>query len=180
MAEKAHAEHLLVRTLRAIVDSFDVEPAVKLEALREVGNDIPKDSLEAEFEAARLDALGTEEELRKLEGGGLSLSEFAKRLGVGSPETIRTYRNEGRIFAWEKDQRNFRYPAWQIHRGSLLPGLPETLAVLREKELSPYAIISFFVYPSDDLGGKSPLQLLRAKKVEEVLEHAKRHGDIGS
>ena len=41
-------------------------------------------------------------------------------------------------------------------------------------------MISFFVYPSEELGDKSPLELLRGNSVEEVLEFAKRYGDIGA
>jgi hypothetical protein len=149
--------------------------------LREVAEKVPKEhDLDAEFEAARLDAVGADDELREAQGGGLTSSEFAKKLGIKSAETIRTYRMNGDIFAWERDQRNYRYPAWQIYRGKLLPGLGEVLAILREKSLDALSTVAFFVYPSDDLEGKSPLDFLREKNVEAVIDHANRYGDIGS
>ena len=42
-------------------------------------------------------------------------AEFAAHLGVRSRETIRQYREKGRIFGWLKDSRSHRYPAWQIY-----------------------------------------------------------------
>jgi len=178
-AEPAEAQAL--RSMRALVRSFGLRPAVQLRVLRKVAEEVPNDhDLDTEFEAARLDAVGVEEELRNAEGGGLTNAVFAAKLGLKSAETIRTYRLAKQVFAWEKDQRNLRYPAWQIHRGKLLPGLHEVLAVLGDKNLPDLSIISFFLYPSDDLDGKSPLELLRAKNVDEVVAHAKRYGDIGS
>jgi len=132
------------------------------------------------FEEAKLDAIGVEAELRDAEGGGLTSEEFAAKLGLKSAETVRKYRFAGEIFTWEEDQRALRHPAWQIHRGKLLPGLKDVLAVFREKNLPPLSIISFFVYRSKELGDKSPLELLRKKQVQEVLEFAKQYGDIGA
>jgi len=178
-AEPAEAQAL--RSLKALVTSFGLKPAVQLRVLRKIAEEVPHDhDLDAEFEAARLDSVGVEEELLKAEGGGLTNIAFAKKLGLKSAETVRTYRIAKQVFAWEKDQRNLRYPAWQIYRGKLLPGLREVLAVLGDKNLPVLSIISFFLYPSEDLDGKSPLECLRANNVDGVIEHAKRYGDIGS
>jgi hypothetical protein len=173
--------HVLRQSLRALVGSFDnLTRAEKIHSVVEVLSEIPVDDLDAHFEAARMESVGVEDELRNAEGGGLSAAEFAQKLGVCSAETIRTYRLAGKIFAWEKDERNFRYPAWQIYRGKILPGLSEVLAILNSKELPTLSIISFFIYPSDDLDGKSPLELLRQRQNDEVLDFAKRYGDIGT
>ena len=135
---------------------------------------------DAEFEAAKLDAIGVEVELRNAEGGGLTSAQIARQLGLKSSSAIRSYRIRGQLFAWEKSHRDLRYPAWQIYRGKPLPGLADVLQIFEEKGLPPLSIISFFVCPSEDLNGKTPLKLLRAHRVAEVVEHARRLGDIGS
>ena len=110
----------------------------------------------------------------------LSDAEFAARLGLRSRETIRQYREKGRIFGWLKDSRSHRYPAWQIYQKELLPGLAQVLAVLKAKELQPLAMISYFLTPSYGLGEHRPLDLLREGKVAEVVSDAERYGDIGA
>ena len=136
---------------------------------------------DSEFEAAKRAAIGVEEEIRSAEGGSLTEARFGTLLGIGSIKTIRKYRAAGRILAWKSGRSRWLYPAWQIHRGKLLPGLSEVLAVLnREKGLTPFSIAVLFIYPSDDLGEKSPLQLLRANRVADVVAFARRYGDIGT
>jgi len=178
------AEPLEARALRnsvkALVRFNPLKNAEKLKILVQIGQELSAGDPDALFEEAKLDSLGAESELRDAQGGGLPSEEFASRLGLKSAETVRKYRLNGDVFAWEKDQRNLRYPAWQVHRGRLLPGLKEVLAVLRGKDFPPLSVISFFVYPSEELGNTSPLELLRGNSVEEVVEFAKRYGDIGA
>ena len=135
---------------------------------------------DAAFERVLLRSLGADAELRDAEGGGLSDAEFAERMGLGSRETIRQYRQKGRIFGWLKGSRSYRYPAWQIHRKELLPGLAEVLAVLREKGLHSLSIIGYFLTPSDGLDDVRPLDLLRESKIDQVVADAQRYGDIGT
>jgi hypothetical protein len=132
----------------------------------------------AAFERVRLRSLGADDELRNAEGGGLSDAEFAALLGIKSREIIPQYRKTNRIFGWLKDLRSYRYPAWQIHRGRLLPGLEMIIEILTNKELEPLAMISYFLTPSSDLDAR-PLDLLRKGRVEEVVADAERYGDTG-
>lgn len=170
----------LFNSVQALVRFSPLENAEKLKILIQIGRELSAGDPDAFIEEAKADSLGAESELRDAEGGGLSSVELATRLGLKSLETVRKYRLNGDVFAWEKGQRSLRYPAWQTYRRRLLPGLKEVLAVLRDKGLPPYSVISFFVYPSVELGDKSPLELLRSNGVDEVLEFAKRYGDIGA
>jgi hypothetical protein len=172
----------LAEALSAVISATGVGGKEALRVMRTIGEriEIPEDAEDEAFERVRLRSLGANVELRDAEGGGLSDSEFAARMGVSSRETIRQYRGKGLIFAWPKGMRSYRYPAWQIHRRQLLPGLAEVLAVLREKQLEPFSIIGYFLTPSDDLDDARPLDLLREGKVAEVVADAKRYGDIGS
>jgi nucleoid DNA-binding protein len=175
-------EMRLAEALFAVIRATGIGGKEALRVMRTIGEriEIPEDAEDEAFERVRLRSLDADVELRGAEGGGLSDSEFAGRLGVSSRETIRQYRGKGLIFAWPKDMRSYRYPAWQIHRRQLLPGLAEVLAVLKEKELEPFSMIGYFLTPSDDLDNARPLDLLREGKVAEVVADAKRYGDIGS
>jgi nucleoid DNA-binding protein len=175
-------EKHLAEALSAVISATGVGGKEALKVMRTIGETIAilPDAEDEAFERVQLRSLGADAELREAEGGGLSDSDFAARLGLNSRETIRQYREKGRLFAWPKDTRSFRYPAWQIHRGQLLPGLSEVLAVLKEKQLEPLSIIGYFLTPSDDLEDTRPLDLLRTGSVAEVVADAKRYGDIGS
>jgi nucleoid DNA-binding protein len=175
-------EERLAVALSAMISAAGVHGKEALRVIRTIGEtiEIPSDAEEEAFERVRLRSLGADTELRDAEGGGLSDMEFAASMGLSARETVRQYREKGRIFAWRKDLRSYRYPAWQIHRKQLLPGLSEVLAVLKEKPLEPLSIVGYFLTPSDDLDDTRPLDLLREDKVAEVVADAKRYGDIGS
>jgi hypothetical protein len=175
-------EERLAAALQAVISAAGADEGEALRVMRTIGEgiEIPTDAADEAFERVLLRSLGADSELRNAEGGGLSDIEFAARLGLNSRETVRQYREKGRIFAWRKDTRSYRYPAWQIHHSQLLPGLSEVLTVLKGKQLEAFPIISYFLTPSDDLEGARPLDLLRNASVEEVLADARRYGDIGS
>jgi nucleoid DNA-binding protein len=175
-------EERLAVALSAMISAAGVHGKEALRVIRTIGEtiEIPSDAEEEAFERVRLRSLGADAEMQDAEGGGLSDIEFATGLGLSARETVRQYREKGRIFAWRKDLRSYRYPAWQIHRTQLLPGLSEVLAVLKEKDLEPLSIIGYFLTPSDALDDARPLDLLREGKVAEVVADAKRYGDIGS
>jgi hypothetical protein len=175
-------EKRLAAALSAVINAADVNGTEALRAMRTVSENIRFEKIPAEaaFERVRLRSLGADDELRDAEGGGLSDAEFAAALRLSSRETIRQYREKGRIFGWKRDTRSYRYPTWQIHQRQLLPGLAQILAVLKEKRLRPLSIIGYFLTPSDDLEDLRPVDLLRDGRVEEVLADAKRYGDIGT
>jgi hypothetical protein len=178
----APKEQRLATALSAVINAADVDGTEALRVMRRVSEKISLANVtpDAAFERVLLRSLGADAELRDAEGGGLSDAEFAERMGLGSRETIRQYRQKGRIFGWLKGSRSYRYPAWQIHRKELLPGLAEVLAVLREKGLHSLSIIGYFLTPSDGLDDVRPLDLLREGKIDQVVADAQRYGDIGT
>ena len=175
-------EMKFVEAVNAVLSAAELAPRLALRILLVAGEKLPIAHTDqaASLNRVRLRSLGVEEELRELEGGGLSDAEFAERLGVKARETVRNYREKGRIFAWAKDARNLRYPAWQIHKGALLPGLDQVLTVLNKRSRSPFTIANYFLSESEELENKRPLDLLRSKRVDEVVAHAERYGDIGA
>ena len=134
----------------------------------------------AAFERVRLRSVGVEDEIKNMEGGALSEADFAARLGITSIEMIHNYRKNGKILAFEINPDVLLYPAWQIHRGRLLPGLSDAIAALTQEPRSPFSIANFFLSGREDLDGKRPLDLLRENRVDEVIADAGRYGQMGA
>ena len=172
----------LALALSAVIDATPVDALEALRAMRKVSEEIqlPEGDTDAAFERVRLRSVGASEELRDAEGGGLSDAQFAHRLRIKSRETIRKYRQTHRVFGYRKGVRTYRYPAWQIHEGQLLPGLDKALRALATKKLQPLSIIGYFLTPNSDLDGARPLDFLRKGRLDEVVADAKRYGDIGT
>jgi hypothetical protein len=120
-----------------------------------------------------------DKDVLEAEGGSLSRKDFAAMLPV-SEDTIRNYLNRGKILAWKKGGRNYRYPAWQIFNGQLLPGLHEVIPILNEKSGSPIGHICFFLNSNDLLKYKRPLDVLRKGDVKSVVRAAHLHLEMGT
>lgn len=175
-------EERLATALSAMINAAGVDATEALRVMRKVSEEIelPTVTADAAFERVQLRSLGADDELRNAEGGGLSDAEFGARLGISSRETVRKYRLNNSIFGYLKGLRTYRYPAWQIHHGQLLPGLDRVIAILVHKRLQPLSMISYFLTPSSDLDENRPLDLLRKGQAEDVVADAKRYGDIGT
>jgi hypothetical protein len=167
--------------IQSLLSGYGLAGSTALSVLRGVGERIVGAEPEpaAAFEQIRLRSLGAERDLLAEEGGTVSDADFAKLLGVKSRQTVHNYRDAGKIIAVARGSRNFQYPSWQVKSGELLPGLDQVLDILRPNT-SPIGLVIFFLTPAEALEGKRPLDLLRKSKVDEVLEHAKRYGDVGS
>jgi|GEM_PF-3500249 len=115
------------------------------------------------------------------EGGTAAAKELADRLSV-SRNSINEWRRSGKIFGTPWGRGNFKYPVFQIHEGSLLSGLSETLAELAKNKLSEQQTALFFLTPDENESGTlvTPLKLLREGKTDIVLKMAERHGEQGA
>lgn len=169
------------KAVEALLAGFNLWGGERLRLLRRVADRVQVvPSAEDAFERVRLRSIGTENQILEEEGGLVPDVKLAKLLGVSSRQTIHNYRVTGRVLAVPRGGRNFGYPAWQVHRGALLPGLPDTLKMLRKNKTSPLGCVLFFLTPAEALDDKRPLDLLRQGKTDEVHLHAERYGHIGS
>lgn len=128
-----------------------------------------------------LESLGLEQEVITKEGGLISTRDFAERLGLRSEETVRNYYRQGRIIGLRRGGRNLGFPAWQIYRRGLLPGLAQIIEVLSKKEMDPLTQIIFFVYECKGLSRRAPtpLKALRLGMVDKVLMAARHLHEMG-
>jgi hypothetical protein len=115
-------------------------------------------------------------ELLEAEGGVLGPEQVGSLLGI-QRQSVDKRRKSGTILALELGNR-FVYPAWQIEENSTLPHLEEVLEALKDHD--EWRKLSFFVNGNVRLGGKSPLNALRAGQYDEVLKAARSLGDHGA
>ncbi|MCX6877112.1 MAG: hypothetical protein NTW21_25375 [Verrucomicrobia bacterium] len=114
------------------------------------------------------------EELKQQEGGSISASEAAEKLGISKTAVLKRYR-EGKLLGWrEARQEAVRFPVWQFTDDNVLPGLPDALAVLNEAPwMDEWGRILFFLNARRSLERKRPLDLLREGESARVVDLAK-------
>lgn len=119
------------------------------------------------------ESVGLDEEILSADGGLIGSQEFARRLGLKSEGTVRDYFRHGKVIALTEGKRRLWFSAWQIHEGKLLRGLAQVIEALREQDIAPLSMVIFFVYETDDLDGRRPLDLLREGRVDQVVQSAR-------
>ncbi len=113
------------------------------------------------------------EEMKLAEGGSWSATETGSRLGITKAAVLKRYQ-KGQLIGWRESRQNaVRFPAWQFSDDRPLPGITDVLQVL---QIDDWAKIVFFLSQLSSLGGKRPLDLIRAGQIREVLRAA--HGTI--
>lgn len=105
-------------------------------------------------------------------GGAASVTEVAALLRV-TRRAVNELRRQGRLIA-VATERGDAYPRCQFDRDGVVPGLPDALAAMPIE--SPWMRLEWLLTPDDALGGRSPLDALRAGDGAPVLQLARGHG----
>jgi hypothetical protein len=175
-------EVLAENAVETLLAGYRLDPRKALLVLRRVGEKISPHANDAAaaLEQLHVRSLGVEQEMLGEEGGAVSDAELARMLGLKARQSVHNYRDSGKIFGVPKGTRNYLYPAWQVHKGQVLRGLGDVLAVLQSKRTTPLGVVNFFLTEAEALDGVRPLDLLRKGETAEVVAHAERYGSIGS
>lgn len=113
-------------------------------------------------------------QMQQAEGGAWTGAELAACFGL-APATLHRRRAEHRILFWRDAKEAFHYPKWQFTpTGALLPGVQEVLQTLRSSD--EWRVMRYFLVPRQQLGGQTPLALLRREQTDKVIAHARVHG----
>ena len=117
------------------------------------------------------------QKLMEAEGGSLSAEDAARELGISKTAILKRY-HKGQIIAWREERQNAaRFPVWQFKDHKVLDGLEAVLRVLNEgSRLDDFGRMLFFHANMGFLGGKRPLDCLRAGEVTRVLHAAEGYG----
>jgi hypothetical protein len=129
----------------------------------------PKDGLAI----ARLRGRLAREELKEAEGGSVSASEAAEKLGISKTAVLNRY-HCGQLIGWKlAKQGAVRFPVWQFKEDNVFPGIPETLAILNKASwMDDWARVLFFLNRRSSLGKLRPLDLLRQGSLQPVKDAA--------
>jgi hypothetical protein len=153
--------------LRQLTGSTDI---VALgEFLKEAGVQEQVSASDPRVEAA-LDRGGVvRKKLLEAEGGSISADAAAKELGMSKVAVLKRYQNH-KLVAWREEKQNaVRFPIWQFKGGKVLDGIEAVLDKLKAGPLDDSGRLLFFLSNSKFLGGKRPLDCLRAGEVHKVI-----------
>src|SRR4051812_43829828 len=115
--------------------------------------------------------LSVREKMAEEEGGSMSADETARYLRVTKQSVLNMY-HAGNLLGWRTEKQGaVRFPVWQFSEHKRLAGLQDVLTKLNEAQvLDDWGKIGFFLQSHGILDNHRPLDLLRDKKVEQVLK----------
>lgn len=164
------------RLLAAVGASTDTD--VLFSSLREtaaIGAEIEPDKLDALTEAF-LRGSEMKRDMLKAEGGALSAQQLAEHLGV-TPQGLGRKRERNQVF-WLDVGDGYVYPAFQIGKNGLLPGVREVLGAFTVDD--PWMRVNFMLTGDQRLGNKRPIDELRKGKIDDVVMAAAAYGEHGA
>jgi len=121
--------------------------------------------------------ISARQKLMEAEGGSLSAEAAARELGISKTAILKRYQ-KGQIIAWRQERQNAaRFPVWLFKDQKVLAGLEQVLKILNaNSRLDDFGRMLFFLSNMGFLGGKRPLDCLRAGEVTKVLQAAEGYG----
>jgi hypothetical protein len=129
------------------------------------------DRMEPRLEAAHARGRAVQAKLEEAEGGSISTSEAAARLGISRATLLRWY-GVGKVIGWKKAKNKVRFPVWQFRGSQLLPGLAEVLGIANAgwQLLDEYGRMLFLLSNLRSLNGRRPVDLLREGDAEGAMK----------
>jgi hypothetical protein len=110
-------------------------------------------------------------------GGVFTADQVAGIIGI-TRQAVEKRRQAGKLIAVSTGRHGYRYPAWQFNESGTVAGLQDVLAVLGPHDEWMKTI--FFVSKNPRLGDHTPLEMLRAGKIRQVLDTASVYGEHGA
>ena len=108
--------------------------------------------------------------MQEAEGGAWTGEELRVLFGM-TPADLMARRANFCILSWKDEKDAFHYPQWQfLGDGGLLPGVQTVLRIFSSQDT--WRVLRYFLCPRSQMDWSSPLDLLRAGKVEKVVAHA--------
>ena len=133
----------------------------------------------SELAKAYLRGLDARHALIAAGGGMLDGGDVAKLLGM-TPAGVHKRYQAGQLLGIREEKRRIGYPALQFDGSRVVRDLPRVLAALAENETDEWARLRFLAGSNARLGGRTPLEALKAGDVEAVLAAARAFGEHGA
>jgi hypothetical protein len=122
------------------------------------------------------------EELLRQAGGVYSGKQIGDLLGITTRQGVAVARQSGRLLGVPTrsgpGKAAYVYPKAQFTRSGVVPGLQEFLNAFTLED--PWAQLAVLLSPSPRLEGWSPLQALRAGRIEDAVAVAAAYGEHGA
>jgi hypothetical protein len=164
IAERMPREHLV----EALSTGTDTEVLFRsLHDAAAIGAEIEGSDFDP-LTAALLRGAQAKREMLKAEGGVLTAAQLADHLGI-TPQGLGKKRDKNQVF-WLDIGDGYVYPTFQIDPTGLLPGIGAILAAFRIDD--PWMRVHFMLTGDNRLGGRRPLDALRAGEIDTVAKAA--------
>lgn len=112
-------------------------------------------------------------------GGTFDLEQTRLMLNGVSRQAVNAKVKAGHLLVVPGPGKDLRYPTAQFMAdGNPIPGIKAVRDALPTK--NPWAILNYLVRPDSLLGGRKPIDVLKAGQVDHVVEAARRYGEMGS
>ncbi len=169
--EKSH-EEILEKAARSSSDVLNRLVLTDEDPLAEVDEATHEEVLQGLIKAE----LESRKRREKLLASCVGVDEAA-RLAARTRQRLEELRRKGKLLALRVKNR-WMYPRWQFDpdfTGGVVPGIKEVLSHLY---LSPAGAATWFTESFEDLGNRKPINLLKAGRLEKVVELAEEHGHM--
>ncbi len=112
-------------------------------------------------------------------GGAYDLEEVRTLMRGVSRQAIDKRVQDGSLLAVPGPSNRRSYPTLQFNReGTVVPGLKAVREALQTG--NSWTVLNFLSQPDVRLGNRKPIELLRSRQLDLVLEAARRHGEQGA
>jgi hypothetical protein len=129
--------------------------------------------------AAVLEGLRIAQEDLRDAGGAYDLEQIQELLHGVSRQAIDKRVNDGTLLAVPGPSNRRSYPTLQFNEdGSVVQGLKPVREALPTS--NPWTVLNFLARPDDRLGGRRPIDVLKAGNIRLVVEAARRVGQQGA
>lgn len=143
-------------------------------AAEHLGGPLRQDTVSDTNAVQRLDTLTAPVRAERL----LTFEEIGRVLGVKSRQTVLNWQTGGKLLGWQGAKRGMLFPAAQLDAANR--PIPH-LAAIRPHFPNDEALWDWLNVPMGELDGQTPIDALRASKVEavEALALSFAQGDFG-
>jgi len=133
----------------------------------------------AELAQAHLRGVDARRALVTAAGGLLDGAAVARLLGMTAAAVHKRYQAH-QLLGLREEKRRIVYPALQFDGRRVVRDLPRILRELAARESDEWAQLRFLAGANARLGGRTPVEALKAGDVEKVLATARAFGEHGA
>jgi hypothetical protein len=110
-------------------------------------------------------------------GGTLTAEKAAEILGI-TRQAVDKRRRAGTLIGLTTGRYGYRYPIWQFTQSGAVVGLEDVLTALASHD--EWMQAAFLISKNPRLSGRTPIEMLKAGKLEKVLDAAQVYGEHGA